>query len=73
MGAFDLTSHVKMEYNWFMLTNTISFILRICLVGTLWLCVWRYVEPRTQSMRILRAALLVLGMLVILAVVRFIG
>lgn len=68
-----LTWHVKMGYNWFMLTNIISFILRISLVGTFWFCVWRYVEPRTQSMRILRAALLVLGMLVILAMVKITG
>jgi len=56
-----------------MLANTISFILRICLIGILCFCVWRYIEPRTQSMRILRAALLVLGLLVILAVVRITG
>ncbi len=56
-----------------MLTNTISFILRICLIGSFLFCVWRYVEPRTQLMRILRAALIVLGMLVILAIVRIIG
>jgi len=56
-----------------MLTNTISFILRICLIGIFCFCVWRYIEPRTQSMRILRAALLVLGLLVILAVVRITG
>jgi hypothetical protein len=62
-----------MEYNCFMLTDFISFMLRISLVGTFWFCVWRYVEPKTQSMRILRAALLVLGMLVILAMVRFTG
>jgi hypothetical protein len=68
-----LTLHVKIGYNWSMLTNTISFILRICLVGTFWLCIWRYVEPRTQSRRILRAALLAFGMLVIYAVVRVIG
>ncbi len=68
-----MTWHDKMGYIIFMLSNTISFILRICLIGTFWLYVWRHIEPRTQSMRILRAALLALGMLVILAVVKIIG
>jgi len=50
--------------------NFISFILRIWLIVALWALIWRFVEPRTQLMRILRAALLLLGLLVILALVR---
>jgi len=68
-----LTWHVKMGYNEYMLSDAISAILRICLVASFWFCVWRYVEPRTQLRRIIRAALLVLGMLVILAVIRISG
>jgi len=49
------------------------FVLKISLIVTLWAFVWRYVEPRTQAMRILRAALLVLGLLGVLAVVRITG
>jgi len=56
-----------------MLTNIISFILRISLIAVFWFFVWKYVEPRTQRMRILRAALLVLGLLIILAMVRITG
>ncbi len=51
----------------------ISFVLRITLVVTLCLCVWRFVEPRTQLMRVLRAALLVLMLLGILVVLRGTG
>jgi hypothetical protein len=35
--------------------------------------VWKFVEPKTQLMRVLRAALLVLGLLAILAVIRITG
>jgi hypothetical protein len=50
-----------------------SFILQIWLIAAFWAVVWRFVEPRTQAMRILRAALLVLGLLGILALSRFMG
>ena len=70
IGYLGLTWDVKMGYNQFMLTNMISFILRICLIAVFWFVVWKYIEPRTQRMRIFRAALLVLGLLVILAMVR---
>jgi hypothetical protein len=45
----------------------------MALIVTLWAFIWRYVEPRTQAMRLLRAALLVLGLLGVLAVVRITG
>jgi len=51
----------------------ISFVLRITLVVTLCLFVWRFIEPRTQLMRVLRAALLVLTLLGILVVLRGTG
>jgi hypothetical protein len=56
-----------------MFIDVISLILRTCLIAVFWFFVWRYIEPRTQRMRILRAALLVLGLLVILAMVRVTG
>ena len=68
-----LTSPVKIGYNISMLGDIIAFVLRIGLVVALWAFVWKYVEPRTQLMRILRAALLVFGLLGILAVLRIAG
>jgi len=56
-----------------MLGDILSFVLRIGLVVALWAFVWKYVEPRTQLMRILRAALLVFGLLGIWAVLKIAG
>lgn len=56
-----------------MFGNILYFVLKVSLIATLWACVWRYVKPRTQAMRILRAAILVLGLLGILAVVKIAG
>ncbi len=53
--------------------NIISFLLRILLVVVLWFFVWRFIEPKTQLMRILRAALLVLCLLGVLAVLKITG
>ena len=50
--------------------GVVSFLLRICLVVAFCVWVWRFFEPKSQSTRILRAAFLLLGLLVILAVVR---
>jgi hypothetical protein len=73
MGIFCLTSPGKIGYYIIMFGRIALFVLRISLVATLWTFIWRFVEPRTQHMRILRAALLVLGLLVILAVLRLAG
>jgi len=62
-----------MGYCKYMLRSLVYFALKISLIVTLWTFVWHYVEPRTQAMRILRAALLVLGLLGVLAVVRITG
>jgi hypothetical protein len=56
-----------------MFRNLIFFILRISLIAALWASVWKLIEPKTQLMRILRAALLVLGLLVILVMLKATG
>jgi hypothetical protein len=54
-----------------MFENTTDIALRIIFIAALWALIWRFVEPKTQRMRILRAALLLLCLTVILAVLRF--
>jgi hypothetical protein len=56
-----------------MFRGIVLFALRLSLVAVTVAFVWRLVEPKTQLMRIVRATLLVLGLLVVLAVVRVIG
>ena len=56
-----------------MLRDFVFFILRISLIVALWTFVWKFIEPKTQLMRVLRAALLVLGLLVILAMIKITG
>lgn len=68
-----MTFGTKISYNVAMLERIVFLILRILLIAAFWAFAWRFVEPRTQGMRILRATLLVLGLLAILAVVRTIG
>ena len=73
MGILRLTHHAEIDYNAVMLQDLISFVLRMGLIAAVWAFVWRLVQPRTQLMRIFRAALLLLGLLAILAVVRITG
>ena len=54
----------------FMLVDIAHFILRLALIVMIWVFIWRHMRPRNQLMRILRAALLVLGMLGVLAVMK---
>jgi hypothetical protein len=70
MGGFFLDFTVKIDYDTFMFVSIAHFILRLGLIVMIWVFVWRFMEPRTQLMRILRAALLVLGLLGALAVMR---
>ena len=56
-----------------MFRSILFFALRLSLIVTTFAFVWRFVEPRTQLMRIMRAALLVLGLLAVLAVVKVTG
>ncbi len=62
-----------MGYYMTMFTDFISFILRISLIVALWVFVWKILEPRTQLMRILRAVVLLLGLLGVLVVLRMTG
>ena len=65
-----LDFNVKIGYNIRMFIGTIHFILRLALIATIWACVWKFMKPKTQLMRVLRAALLVLGLLGALAVMK---
>ena len=65
-----LDFNVKIGYNIHMFIGTIHFILRLGLIATIWACVWKFMKPKTQLMRVLRAALLVLGLLGALAVMK---
>jgi hypothetical protein len=73
LGKFDLTFFVKMGYNTPMFGGILLFFSRLLLVTAIFVFVWRFVEPRTQLMRILRAALLLLALLGTLAVLRIFG
>ena len=73
MGNLCLTGPVNIGYNTAMFEEVVSFVLRISLVVTICLFVWRYVKPRTQLMRVFRAAILVLALLGILVVLRVTG
>ena len=73
MGVFHLTRSVKLGYNEFMFARIISFVLRFWLIAAVVVCVWKFVKPETRGMRILRAALLVLGLLFVLTIVRAAG
>jgi hypothetical protein len=56
-----------------MVGSLIIFVLRICLVAVVATFFWRLIEPKTKQARVLRAGLLVVGMLVVLVVVRIFG
>jgi len=63
----------KIGYRKDMIQSLIFFVLRILLIAALWAFVWKFIEPKTQLMRVLRAALLVLGLLVILVMLKATG
>jgi len=73
MVYFLLDSNVKIGYFEYMFRSIVFFVLRILLIAALWAFVWKFIEPKTQLMRVLRAALLVLGLLVILAMLKITG
>jgi len=73
MGYFLLDLNVKIGYHTNMLRDIVLFILRLSLIVFLWAFVWKFIEPKSQLMRILRAALLVLGLLVVLTILKITG
>jgi hypothetical protein len=73
MGKIYLTTLVNMGYNTSMIEEVVSFVLRISLVVTLCLFVWRYVKPRTQLMRVFRAAILVIVLFAIMVLLKVTG
>jgi len=56
-----------------MLRDLLSFVLRMSLIAAVCAIVWRLVEPKTQLMRVLRAALLLACLLAVLALLRISG
>ncbi len=73
MGNILLDLAVKIRYSELMVWSALQFVLRISLIALVWVFVWRFVEPKTHLLRILRAALLVLSLLAVLAVIRIAG
>jgi hypothetical protein len=73
MGYFLLDLSIKIGYCKYMFRDIVFFVLRISLIVALWAFVWKFIEPKTQLMRILRAALLVLGLLVVLTMLKITG
>ena len=73
MGSLFLTQSVKLGYNKSMFARIISFVLRLWLIVAVFACVWKFVKPETRGMRLLRAVLLVLGLLFVLSIVRAAG
>ncbi len=73
MGYFLLDLNVKIGYCEYMFRSLVFIVLRISLIAALWAFVWKFIEPKTQLMRVLRAALLVLGLLVILTMLKVTG
>ena len=73
MGYFTLDLNDKIGYYKYMFRDIAFFVLRISLIAALWAFVWKFIEPKTQFMRVLRAALLVLGLLAILAMLKVTG
>ncbi len=53
-----------------MRNDVVLFFLRLLLIAVVCVFVWRLVEPKSQAMRILRAVLLVLALLTVLAAIR---
>jgi len=73
IGKLILTKNDNIVYNLDMVGSIIIFVLRICLVGVVTAFFWQLIEPKTKQARVLRAGLLVVGMLVVLIVVKIFG
>ncbi len=73
LGYFYLDLQAKMGYPIHMLRSILFLVLRFFLIVAIWAFLWRYLEPKTQLMRIMRAALLLLCLLGVMAVVKLTG
>jgi len=62
-----------MGYNYFMIVDTSLFLLRLLLTAAICGFVWTTIRPSTRSMRIVRAAVLVVCLLAVLAAMRTAG
>ncbi len=58
-----------MGYNAPMAERVVMLVLRACLIAVVWALSWQLIRPTTQTMRVLRAAVLVFALLLIMAVV----
>ena len=56
-----------------MMKEGLIFILRALFIVIIWAFFWQLIEPKTKQARLLRAGLLVAGLLFVLIVVRFFG
>jgi hypothetical protein len=56
-----------------MILDVLQFFMRALLATAIFGFVWTLIKPRTQSMRIVRAVLLVLCLLIVLTAVRAAG
>jgi hypothetical protein len=56
-----------------MISDAFLFILRLLLTAALCGFVWTLIKPRTRSMRVVRALVLVLCLLLALAAIRRVG
>lgn len=68
-----MTQHGKIDYNLNMGDEIFSFIVKLFVIVCFWLFVWAYIKPKGQLMRIVRAGLLVITLLVILVIMRIAG
>ena len=53
--------------------DLLYFILRLVVVIFFWIFVWKVIEPRNQLMKILRACLLVAGLVGFLLIIKAAG
>ena len=51
----------------------LSFVLRMSFIAMFAVFVWRAIEPKSQKLRVLRAAVLVFGLVAILMLLRLAG
>jgi len=70
---FRLDLAVKIEYYRIMFFDFILFILRLSLIVVVCAFVWRFVQPKNQARRLVRATLLVLALLTVLAITKVSG